>query len=156
MSSISMGHLLTVTPDSFFSVVTILQLFRTCSVFSLQPQRRFKRWHQWLDPALEFDQSHHTTLSFSLAVSHPLWLVTTLRTLGLWFLSWPQNVISGMEKSSVGQAGCPVSLCGVPGVWHWHMGSPYLQVSGEICFPQQRVQCGFWTFFSFVLFLWCL
>lgn len=116
-----MGYLLTVTPDSFFSVVTVLQLFRMCSVFSLQPQWWFKQWHQWLDPALDFDQSHHTTLSFSLACLPPIVIGHHIKDCGLWFLSWPQNVISGMEKSSVRQAVCSLSLCGVPGVWPAHV-----------------------------------
>lgn len=162
MSSISTGHLLTVTPDSFFSVVTILQLFRTCSVFSSRPQQCLKWWHQcqWHPPWILTEVTTPHCLSH-LPVSRPLWLVTTLRTVGLWFLFWPQNVISGMEKSSVEQAGCPVSLCGVPGVWPAHSSLAYgvtifSSTWREMLPKTKRVQCGFWTFFSFVLFLWCL
>ena len=40
---------------------------------------------------------------------------------------------------------------------HWPLESPYLlQGSREICFPEPRVQRGFLTYFSCMLFLCCL
>ena len=164
-----MGHLLTLVQGQLFQCCqssTILQLFRTYSIFSSQPQWWFKQWHQCLDPTLDFDRSHHISSVFltGLSPTHFFYgvvghhikdcgaLVFVLASeCAFWdgeILSWKVWMLCVPVWSPRGQASTLIA-----GIWGHHN---LLQGSWEICFPKQRVQRGFLTLFSFVLFLWCL
>lgn len=138
-----MGHLLTVVARQLFQCcnnssavwdVLCIFLMTTTMAPAMTPMS--------MTPALDFDRKspHHTVFSH-LPVSYPLWLVTTLRTVGSGFcLGHRMWFLSGEVFSWTGWMPCV--LVWSPRVWPstliTGMGHAYLQVPGEICFPKQR------------------